>query len=590
MNLSVLRAIVFATVSTMSLAHAATADQVRLEKVLSKEFSQAGKTETSAAHSRSLTQALSALKKLRSTPAAAPKKCQDNKLVQFGGKYAMSFDNETAQPCRIYDLSFPTVKTFFAPSNVSKVPVEEFTAKDYLNWIDGNYEAVYKRIQNLRDQSNPEAIAKNSWVGKLKFKSQKNFSYVMTQSGASQLPRSFHASDLEVGKFSFSTEQKRQLQSLFADVAVMSTNNADERSRSEQAWMEILNNPSKILSQIRFDWNEMEKVYDVFLEGEFIPLAGPIALVDYNAHYKYAVESILRNVLGSALGQLTNFIPDIIVRNLVSIAISDSFEFLNMMYAGQMSQLEDTLRAGLNGSIQIAVERAQIDYGLNILSGSQSSLFNEYILSLAQGREFDWKKLDEIGRIARYREEKTRNNIRARLNSQLVLGAGCNVERVNNYFAICSKNGQKNSVFSLMSSPQVSFWNMGAPLVHRYNMPSEVLLKRSTSWLLSAGLRIFDIPYVPNFILGHFTGALKEYSKMGMNDELYLKNYLWMQKQSQGVLSQDSEQVLKWLYIQNINPFTPKTENLENTIIQKNWNLINTPASVLQSVSVQGAF
>ena len=435
MNLSVLRAITIATVSTMSLAHAATADQVRLENVLTKEFSQSGKAETSATNSRSINQALAAIKKLRSSSEAAPKKCKDDKLEKFGGKYAMSFDAESGQPCRIYDLSFPTVKTLFAPSNVSKVPVQEFTAKDYLNWIDGDYEAVYQRIQTLREQGNPEVIAKNSWVGKLKFKSQ-NVSKVMSQSAGSKLPKSFYASDLEVGKFSFSAAQKRQLQSFLAEAAVMTTNNSEERSRTEQAWMEILNNPAKILSQIRFDWNELEKVYDVFLEGEFIPLAGPIALVDYNAHYKYAVESILRNVLGTAMAQLTNFIPDIIVRNLVSIAIADSFQFLDLMYVGQMSQLEDSLRAGLNGSIYIAAERAQIDYGLNILSGSKSSLFNEYILSLAQGREFDWKKLDEIGRIARYREEKARNNMRARLNSQLVLGAGCEVERVNNYFAI----------------------------------------------------------------------------------------------------------------------------------------------------------
>lgn len=586
MNFKQVRAILIAAVSTCAVAHANMSDEQQLEQILRNNFPQESNHQPSSNFSATLPQALKALNNLKNSPEAQPKECKDQKIVNFAGKYALSYDIDSGKPCKIYDLSFPTLKTAFAPSAISKVPATPLKAKDYLNWIRGDYSKVYQQIDTLRAQDTSVSL-KDSWVTKLKFKSNTVFTYVNTGKGGTKVPKSFYASDLEVGKFEFSAAERRQLQSLYSQVVALQKPSSGTNEELEKAWYELLNNPKSFLSQIRFDWNELEKVYDIFLEGQFIPLNGPIALVDYNAHYKTAVESILRNVLATGMGQLAKLIPDIVVRNLVSIAIADSFSFLDLMYASQMAQLEDTLRAGLNGGIQINAERATIDYGLNVLSGAQTSLVNEYVLAMAQGREFNWTQLEEIGRVARYRTEKARNNLRAKLNSNLVLGGGCSMEIVNTYFGICSKAGKKHSIFSLISDPQIFFWKAGAPMLHRYALPAEVTMRRTTAWLLSSGLRIFDIPFVPNFLIDQFSTAMRDFAKIGLTDEVYLKNHLWLQKQAKGTLAQDSEKVLSWLYIQNINPFSPKSESIEAWIIKKNWNSLNKSPALNEYITLE---
>ena len=75
----------------------------------------------------------------------------------------------------------------------------------------------------------------------------------------------------------------------------------------------------------------------------------------------------------------------------------------------------------MNQEVHIETNPQNIQLGLNLLFGNASTLFSEYILSLSKGRSFDWKKMDELGRMARYRAEKTREINLANLNSKLVL-------------------------------------------------------------------------------------------------------------------------------------------------------------------------
>src|SRR5262245_47264909 len=73
--------------------------------------------------------AIPALQSLRfKTP-----RCSDAQVTEFGDKYVLSRD-ESGQPCRIYDLSFPTLQSVFSKRVVSKLPVQPLKAKHYLNW------------------------------------------------------------------------------------------------------------------------------------------------------------------------------------------------------------------------------------------------------------------------------------------------------------------------------------------------------------------------------------------------------------------------------------------------------------------------
>ncbi|HRO68663.1 MAG TPA: hypothetical protein PL182_13910, partial [Pseudobdellovibrionaceae bacterium] len=135
-------------------AHASRDEDKALEKELHGRFQ--GNT-IQAPTPPALNKAVKALQILQETPGAVPAVCAEADWSTFGGKYALSTDPQTGKPCRIYDLSFPTLKTFlgFAKGQtVSKIPVERFSSKDYLNWMRGNYGDVYKRIIDIRSNFN----------------------------------------------------------------------------------------------------------------------------------------------------------------------------------------------------------------------------------------------------------------------------------------------------------------------------------------------------------------------------------------------------------------------------------------------------
>ncbi|MBX3040866.1 MAG: hypothetical protein KF789_09195 [Bdellovibrionaceae bacterium] len=567
-------------------AGASQVDDRALENELNNRFQ--GKT-VQTPTPPALSQAVKALKVLQETPGAAPQACTEATWSTFGGKYALSTDSQTGKPCRIYDLSFPTLKTFlgfFKGQTVSKIPVERFTSKDYLNWMRGNYGEVYKRIIDIRSNFNESQAAQASWVAQLKFKPGTPAFAQMNTKGGATLPSSFYASDLDIGEFKLKDSERLQLRHLFIQTLSLTQSGFAPLSETEQAWQETIERPESFLEKIRFDWNDLDKVYDVALEGHFLPLNGPMVLVDFNMQYKYAVEAILRSTLGLTLQTLARFIPNIAVRNIVYVAVTDSFDFLDMTYQSQLAQLEDTLRSGISNQIRIETDQNHLQSGLNILFGSGSSLFSEYILSLAQGQTFDWQQLEKLGKTARYREEKMRGITLANLNSRMVLSKGCEVERTATYFATCMKKGKKEAMYSLMTDQKIFMWNPGAPLVHNYGMPSAVFMKRSATWLLSAGLRVFDIPYLPRTLAYNLGYVLKDYARGGMIDEAHLKNHLWLSKRLTSGLSAENEQILKWLYIQNINPFLPKSEKIEDAVISANAALLGIAKPTLETLPV----
>lgn len=558
-----------AMMAAFSPAWASSEDASALEREIKRQPH--SRQERTNVRGGEIQRAIKALQQLESGLAEAPpEECLETEFSTFAGKYSLSRDGRTGKACRIYDLSFPTLRTWLPGARVSQVPVERFTARDYLNWIRGRYDKVYQRMDDIKSDFRPERSVPASWVSKLKFK--KDFKSAM--SGGGLLPQSFSAADLEVGPFALSNQDRRQLKDLLTRARQLQAQTQLAADTGELRTLEeAAENPSSLLEKIRFNWNDLDKVYDIVLEGEFLPLNGPIALVDFQTPYKFAVESILRGVLGTVLNNLAFAIPDITVRNLVLIAVNDTMSFIDMLYASQLAQLEDTLRAGLSAQVRIDAEAAQLQSALNLLFGSGSALFSEYILSLAQGQEFNWKQLEEVGRIARYREEKLRSTLLANLNSRLVLSQGCSIERMNNAFAVCSRNGQKDAIYSLMTDQQILIWNPGPPLIHRFQRPSEVTLRRSATWLLSAGIRMFEIPYLPRSIARSLGYLLQDYAKGGMVDEAHLKNHLWLKKQS-APLDSESQTILTWLYRQNLNPFSPKSEDFEATVIRRNSALL----------------
>lgn len=559
-----------AVAATIVLSSGAQADEQQDAKLFQEKVMSLQEAQPKAAVPIDERMQVRAIKAFQEKAAPQTKKCVDAKKINLTAKHVLSFDSE-GQPCRIYDLSFPTLRSASGRKATMEVPVLNVTAKDYLNWLNKNYSAVYQRIDDFQKNASPDEILKNSWVGSLKFRRP-----VEMVGGAKALsgglPRTFRASDLDIGTgFKFSAEQKANLKGLLASVK------ADTPDLIENAfWSETIDNPEKVLEKVRFNWNDVRKVYEIFLEGEFLPITGPVALVDYKVQYKFAVEKMIRSLMVSMLRSLAGFIPHPLAQNLVDVAITDTFDFVEMMYTYQMNQLEDTLRTALDGQLVVAgVETAHLNKGMNILFGSRSDLITQYIMSMVQGQTFNWDAMDKLGRMSRYSVEKQRDILMSRNNSALVLKDKCSVKRMGSYFAVCARNNKKEAVYSLVSDMNILFWNLGAPMVHRYSMSSEVLLKRSVSWLLAIGVRLAKIPFVPMSVNRYAAGILKNYSTWGLNDEAFLRNQMSMQIARGTRLDPENQNIYKWLYFQNMNPFLPHAPESENSVVQANASFMN---------------
>jgi len=271
-------------------------------------------------------------------------KCFDHHINTLHERYAVSFDGE-GHLCRVYDLTFPHLKLLFSGKNsLASIPAQKYTASDFLNWIDGNYDLVYERVSNFQQQEvNLKHQQVASWIKDIRFK--KGSAAYANFTNSDEMPASFYASDINFGRdLKFNKFRQGQLKRILVALANSGTgiNNLDQ-------WANIIDNPQNLLEKIRFDWNSVKKVYDIALEGQFLPINGPIALINFDRPHKVFVEGILRRVVQMAMGQVLKTVggaPGVVV----AFAMNEVFLGLDNAYAYQMTRLEaslkDTLESG----------------------------------------------------------------------------------------------------------------------------------------------------------------------------------------------------------------------------------------------------
>ena len=310
-----------------------------------------------------------------------------------------------------------------------------------------------------------------------------------------------------------------------------------------------------MLESVKFDWNNLKKVYNVILEGEFLPIR-PVALIEYQAQYKYAVEKQVRSILASGLMKLTKMIPNPTISAAIGVLVTDSFEQLDQAYEYQMRQLDDTLRT-MDPAVSVRA--------LNVLYGQKTDLLSAYLMALALHKPFDWEALEKQGYAARYLSDKTRHIVMSKMNSKLVLEKKCQMELMHDYFGVCTKKDNTKEVYSLMSERLFEGKSFGAPLIYSFKTPAQTTMRRGGAWLLSIGLRIFGSSLGANAVTKLNT-ILKNYMTTGILDEALLRNDLM----SKG----DTSDMTKWLYIQNLNLFLPKTAAFESRMSDANKKLL----------------
>jgi hypothetical protein len=571
-----------------------TSDEALLEERVLNEASNF-QTQTMSTFGQSLNaatqaktfSAVTALQELKTFATLANEKttkCMDIKKVPFGQKYVLTMD-AAGKPCRIYDLSFPNFKSLFAKKNVLQIPVQNMTAKDYLNWLDGNFTQIQASSEKYRRTFNPRRAALESWVAKLKFRKQPvAIPGSRVYASENGLPKTFRASDLDLGsQFQFDMKTRVEVQNLIAQIRSLPTFSGVDQL-STDSMIKVLNRPELMMESVRFDWNELSKAYDVILDGEFLPFSGPVSLINYQTQYKFAVEKIFRSILQTSLVQLARFIPAPIVSNAVEILVYDTFQQIELMYTYQMLQLEDTLQMGAQASgTAIGIDKATSTKAVELLFGQQSDLISAYIMAVAQGQAFDWENFAKLGKNARYTAEKTREISVSKMNSHLVLEKNCQMQLVHGYFGTCTKAGKKEAMYSLISNFSVLSKNFGPPLIHRYQRPYETSVLRGGTWILSIGLRLFG-PQISRTVAYQLDSILKNYMLSGLTDEALLRNSMAFQQRAGIPMLAENATVLKWLFIQNLNPFLPKSLESENKVIAANQQLLQN-ANV---ASIQG--
>ncbi len=509
--------------------------------------------------------------------------CVDARYAVFGGKYAISYDGATGAACKLYDLSFPTLRARGKTLSVSALPTQKYTAKDYLEWIKGNDDQVSAKARAF--QATPAFLPASSgaeadWMSAVRFKDGAGFAAAPLAFGARRLPKSFHASDLDVGRrFDFPARDKERLKAL---IGVLERIGAPEAT--VRAWAEVAAHPRGFLEKVRFDYNDAKKVYDIALDADFLPFNGPVALIDFKTPYKPAVERLIRSVLGASLRSLARVIPNQTARSIVNVAIEDSFEFIEMAYSYQYTQFEDTLRAAMDGRAKSDLKPAELQSMLDLAFGVRSNLMSQYVMALAQGQKFDWTQIEKIGKRARYDVEKARDVTMNETNSRLVLKNGCEMRITDSYFGVCSREGRKVALYSLTSRHSVLLWSFGAPVVHKYDTPNEVTMKRGFAYLLAVGVRVANIG------IGHrfsymLSDALKGFARNGALDEAILKNRLWLEKRGAGELDAENQKLLSTLYVQNLNPFLAHSEASEAKFIRANAQALEIPETVSPAVA-----
>jgi hypothetical protein len=100
-------------------------------------------------------------------------------------------------------------------------------------------------------------------------------------------------------------------------------------------------------------------------------------------------------------------------------------------------------------------------------------------------------------------------------------------------------------------------------------MPAKILLKRSTSWLLSAGIRMFDIPLIPSFVENQVIGVLKGFALSGLFEEAY-----FISSAVDNFSDQEWAYHSTWLYRQNIIPFAFHNYDSQMESAEKSWMLL----------------
>ena len=412
---------------------------------------------------------------------------------------------------------------------------------------------VLDELETQKELSRRTDGRSRSWVRRLQFKNK------------AVSPNSFKLSDVETRRnIQFTNWQRLQLRRIFARIASANKSGQIE-DQAMQYWQMVSENPQQLLENIRFDWNELRQVYEIALEGDFLPLNSPVAMIDFQRPHKPAVESIIRNLMFALLRNVANFIPEPTVKQVMTIALDDLQTTMNATYEYHLMLLENRIAHAHRTGQFANMDAAMADKIVQLAYAPKADIVTGFIQAAMQGRTMDWSKVEDLARRARYTAVKQREVMIGRAHSHLVLSKGCQTQIVDRYFAICHKEGQPYAMHSLLSMTQLWFWNLGAPAVYYFDRPRQVEMMRKGAWLLSVGVRMVTFP-IPGIIRSELYRGLQTYWLAGLTDEAMLRDHFAVTRAEPDMRDQ--------LYRQAALPFSSQSAEQEQRVIQQNMSAL----------------
>jgi hypothetical protein len=503
----------------------------------------------------SLKKALStiSIKKLQKsieTLQASESNCDEKRQTPNSARFVTTYDG-TGRPCKLYDLSFPTLQTLFAKKAVSTIPVEQFSSEDYWNWYRGNFDKVIARYETAKTKNISPEDLDQFWGEGVDFE---------------RLPQSARGGEFSLADIvpSGNFQWDQQTNQLFNQLRPF---NRDPFLKS------LMNDPYELMENTKLKWDPLKKAYEVFISFDFLPLKGPISLVDYNNQYALGMQSLIRYVLETSIVNLAQFIPAKTPRRIVQVVFSDVFTALDHLYNYQITRLKETLKANKANKVPTKNSPQLLEQSLNLLYASGTDVFSQILVNFIQTRELDLGNIEELGEQAQFTEQKVFRSNKGRIHNSLVKDKGCDTEIIMDHYAVCRKDGGRQGVYSLLSESSLGFYNMGATQLYDYSFPAKRALFRSLSYMLSAGIRIWSpLGYMISFSIAD---VFKTYAFAGVQDEA-----IFLQRIENGNVDPRFEnpfesKVINWVQSQNMNPLIPRSSSATESIIQKNQYLLD---------------
>lgn len=506
-------------------------------------FVSAGATSMSPAEWNNTTQALLTLLADQSTKEP----CIANSYKKLGRSYAIESTTNGAI-CKMYDMGFPHLMLAFrkgqTQENFSHIRIRSASEQEVLSYKDDE-DSITVALDQLRPLSKSDID--NSWISEIDFNTHR------IQRNSNGLPQRFKLSEIKGFRvLNFSSHEKSTLKALLI--------RAGADSHQVENFTET---PKQALGQIEFILDPIKNIYKVALDFDFLPISGPISQIDHSIQYRSWVQSQIRSVVLSAVLRIAQPLSGTVAGRLLVVALTDTFEVIDLTYQSHLAQLEMTLQLALQGKVSTDLSPTELQNSLYLVHAQSTDVITQIILAKAQGKQVDFNNLYSFGKDRSLSDFRARKTLSDRHYSELSLGKQCQLKEVGRYLASCDQTGR---VYSLLDRVSFLFWDLGPTTSLRMDQPRRVQIQRSGAYLLATAVQMAP-RFLPNFVISQVVSALKNYALSGAVTESMMVAEHTQQEQSLGEMG---DVIMK----SQVNPLMPRSTTSLDLVIQKNWQIL----------------